>query len=163
MTLRTLAKPFPKTQLARARTLARFTDRTLLRRDRHMDHGAKACELPDIGLALYSQLVAAHDAALIGDPAPLRRAGVRTLLTHLHPRQPAVPIYSSITDSCIYCLECGCGYKLIRSHVRSHRMRWDDYLGVYGLPYYYPSVAPAESRRRALCGLAGSRVRWPRG
>lgn len=67
-------------------------------------------------------------------------------------RVPAVPVEQSVTDDFLICLEDGKTCKLLARYVfkrfglseEQYRQRWN-------LPADYPMVAPALSRKRALC------------
>ena len=62
---------------------------------------------------------------------------------------PAVPIDSSVTDDCIYCLICGEGLKVLTRHLKTkHGKTFDQYLVEWNLPAKYPCVANVYSRLR---------------
>lgn len=50
----------------------------------------------------------------------------------------------------IECLECGCGVKLLKSHLlTSHnRMTWEEYIDRHGLPADYPATTEAHKARQ---------------
>lgn len=65
-------------------------------------------------------------------------------------KTPAVPISESVTEDYIVCLEDGKKTKMLKRHLNSlYKMSVDDYKLRWGLPYDYPSVAPAYTKRRS--------------
>lgn len=56
---------------------------------------------------------------------------------------PAVSKSKSISDDQIYCLDCGCGYKLLTNHLRTvHGTTPAEYRQKWGLGLDYPMVPP---------------------
>lgn len=62
---------------------------------------------------------------------------------------PAVPIKKSVTDEYLICLEDGKQLKMLKRHLKtSYDMTPEEYRAKWGLPYDYPMVAPAYTRKR---------------
>ncbi len=63
---------------------------------------------------------------------------------------PAVQIDKSITPDYIICLEDGKKLKMLKRYLKTHyQMTPDEYRSKWGLPAYYPMVAPNFSERRS--------------
>lgn len=63
---------------------------------------------------------------------------------------PAVPIKKSITPEFIICLEDGKKFKSLRRHLRTrYNMTPEEYRAKWGLPPYYPMVAPNYAQARS--------------
>ncbi len=76
---------------------------------------------------------------------------------------PAVPIEESVTDSQIFCLECGKGFKTLKRHLsNSHGLTPEAYRKKWGLPKDYPLVAPNYSARRSVTAKQIGLGRRPR-
>lgn len=81
--------------------------------------------------------------------------------------KPAVPIEKSYTDEHIICLECGRDLKMLKRHLDSHGLTFEEYKLKYGLKQDYPMTASKYSeKRRGLAkksGLGTSRKKNPKG
>jgi len=63
---------------------------------------------------------------------------------------PAIPIRRSLTETEIYCLECGYKAKMLKRHLQAqHSMSPDAYRKRWGLPEDYTLVARGYSERRS--------------
>lgn len=66
------------------------------------------------------------------------------------PRNPAVPIRSSIENDFLICLEDGKKLKMLRRHLkRAYGMTPEQYRARWGLPSDYPMVAPSYAAKRS--------------
>ena len=64
--------------------------------------------------------------------------------------KPAVPIRKSVTPDFIVCLEDGKKLKMLKRHLRTaYGLTPDEYRKKWGLPPYYPMVAPNYSKKRS--------------
>ncbi len=64
--------------------------------------------------------------------------------------KPAVPINKSVTTEYIVCLEDGKRLKMLKRYLRStYDLSPEDYRKRWGLPAYYPMVAPSYAARRS--------------
>ena len=62
---------------------------------------------------------------------------------------PAVPIKKSVSDDHVVCLEDGKKLKMLKRHLMTdHGLTPEEYRAKWSLPYDYPMVAPAYSRKR---------------
>lgn len=67
---------------------------------------------------------------------------------------PAVPIRKSITPDHIISLEDGKPYKSLKRHLQSsYGMTPEQYRAKWGLPPYYPMVAPNYAAKRSELAL----------
>lgn len=65
------------------------------------------------------------------------------------PKEPAVPIRSSVKPDYIVCLEDGKKLKMLRRHIMTHyNLTPEMYRKKWGLPADYPMVAPNYAERR---------------
>lgn len=70
------------------------------------------------------------------------------------PKEPAVPIRSSIKPDHLVCLEDGKKLRMLKRHLMVHyNMTPDDYRAKWGLPRDYPMVAPSYAERRRELAL----------
>jgi len=70
------------------------------------------------------------------------------------PKEPAVPIRSSIKPDHLVCLEDGKKLRMLKRHLMVHySMTPDDYRAKWGLPKDYPMVAPNYAERRRELAL----------
>ncbi len=70
------------------------------------------------------------------------------------PKEPAVPIRSSIKPDHLVCLEDGKKLRMLKRHLMVHYgMTPDDYRTKWGLPRDYPMVAPSYAERRRELAL----------
>ena len=70
------------------------------------------------------------------------------------PKEPAVPIRSSIKPDHLVCLEDGKKLRMLKRHLMVHYgMTPDDYRAKWGLPRDYPMVAPSYAERRRELAL----------
>ncbi|AFX99022.1 ROS/MUCR transcriptional regulator family protein [Candidatus Endolissoclinum faulkneri L2] len=66
------------------------------------------------------------------------------------PTKPAVPVKKSVTPDHIICLEDGKQLKMLKRHLRTtYNMTPEDYRAKWGLPAYYPMVAPNYATQRS--------------
>ena len=65
------------------------------------------------------------------------------------PKEPAVPIRSSIKPDHLVCLEDGKKLKMLKRHLKTtYDLTPEEYREKWGLPSDYPMVAPNYSKRR---------------
>ena len=63
---------------------------------------------------------------------------------------PAVPIKKSIKEDFMICLEDGRKFKSLKRHLKSaYGLSPERYRAKWGLPYDYPMVGPAYTRKRS--------------
>lgn len=96
-----------------------------------------------------ASLIASIHGALAGTTAPA--------VPDAAPREPAVPVRSSIKHDYIVCLEDGAKLKMLKRYLRTrYDMSPEDYRAKWGLPRNYPMVAPAYAEtRRGLAHAIG--------
>lgn len=89
-----------------------------------------------LGAGLQPKRSAATDMAPVASVAPSQT--------------PAVPINEAVTDTKVYCLCCGAGFKTLKRHLKAaHGLDEDAYRKIYGLAEDFPTVAPSYSERRS--------------
>ena len=77
-----------------------------------------------------------------GKAAPALSAGAM-------PEQPAVPVARAVTEEALFCLVCGKGVTILKSHLtRSHGVALEDYRKHFALPDDFPTVAPGHAAKR---------------
>ncbi len=109
-------------------------------------------------LSLTAQIVSSHlyAAQMPTDKVPEFIETVHTKLveiaakTSLPPKQkPAYPIDQSITPDCIFCLEDGKKFRMLKKHLRAYYdMSPAQYRAKWGLDVDYPMVAPNYAAKR---------------
>jgi predicted transcriptional regulator len=63
---------------------------------------------------------------------------------------PAIPIKRSVRHDCIFCLECGEGFKSMKRHLRAmHDLDEHEYRQKWNLPPQYPMAAEIYSAQRS--------------
>ena len=76
---------------------------------------------------------------------------------------PAVPIEDSVQDDYIVCLEDGMRFCMLKRHIwEKYELTPEEYRIKWGLPYDYPMVAPAYSRRKGEIARKLNFGRYPR-
>ena len=71
------------------------------------------------------------------------------------PKQPAVPVRSSVKPEYLVCLECGRKQKTLKRHLMTaHNLTAQQYRDAYNLPVTYPMTAPDYSERRRTMAKA---------
>ena len=66
------------------------------------------------------------------------------------PKEPAVPIKKSVTQTHLVCLECGKKFKIAKRHLETtHDLTPEEYRTKWGLGKDYPMVAPAYASARS--------------
>ena len=64
--------------------------------------------------------------------------------------KPALPIEKAVTDSKVYCLCCGKGFKMLKRHLGAeHGLTEAQYRAKFNLPDDFPLVAPDYSAMKA--------------
>ena len=124
--------------------------------------------MDDEAINLTADIVAAHvshNMVAIGDVrglienvyAALSALGHSAADTAPVPREPAVPIRSSLTPDALICLVCGSRNKILKRHLmNAHGMTPAEYRAEFGLKADYPMAAPAYAEtRRALAVKIG--------
>jgi predicted transcriptional regulator len=65
-------------------------------------------------------------------------------------QKPAVPILTSVQDDQLTCLECGCGFALLRQHLAAyHGLTPRRYREKWSLGAEYPMITPEYTQRRS--------------
>jgi predicted transcriptional regulator len=113
----------------------------------------------DVSSDIVAEIVAAyvgnHNVAISDIPnlvatihSSMSKMGAVTISEE--PREPAVPIRSSIKPDFLVCLEDGLKFKSLKRHLRTkYGLSPDDYKTKWGLPKDYPLVAPNYSKARS--------------
>ena len=66
---------------------------------------------------------------------------------------PAVPIKKSITKETIRCLECGRPMKMLKRHLKCHKLLPDEYRAKWRLNHDYPMVTANYSKVRSKLAI----------
>ncbi|WP_417319633.1 MucR family transcriptional regulator [Erythrobacter aureus] len=117
-------------------------------------------------IALTANIVAAHvsnNAVAVGDVPQLVEtvhgalAGLGQASEEPEPREPAVPVRTSIKPGHLVCLVCGAKQKMLKRHLRTaHNMSPDDYRKAFSLKPDYPMVSANYAKlRRTLANKIG--------
>ncbi len=104
---------------------------------------------PDVSAADIAELTLKLTQGIGADAAPAAAEEPAPPLA-FEAAKPAIPIEKAVTDSKVYCLCCGKGFKMLKRHLGAeHGLTEAEYRAKFNLPEDFPLVAPDYSAMKA--------------
>lgn len=105
---------------------------------------------PDVTIDDITELTLKLSQGIGSEPATDAAAGESGDGPAMPASKPAIAIEDAVTDSKVYCLCCGKGFKMLKRHIRAeHGLSEEDYRRKFDLPDDFPLVAPDYSKMKA--------------
>ncbi|MEM9972722.1 MAG: MucR family transcriptional regulator [Pseudomonadota bacterium] len=105
---------------------------------------------PDVSAADIAELTLKLTHGIGSDAAPSAAPEETVAPLAFEAAKPAIPVEKAVTNSKVYCLCCGKGFKMLKRHLGAeHGLTEAQYRAKFNLPEDFPLVAPEYSAMKA--------------